>query len=57
MVPLSILALVIVYIVCYIIGFPGGPTGFVVCTKLQLKRKVATIRSYLSKGFNQPMRR
>lgn len=57
MVPLSILTLVIVYIVCYIIDFPGGPTGFVVCTKLWLKRKVATVRSYLSKGFNQPMRR
>lgn len=57
MVPLSILALVIVYIVCYIIDFPGGPIGFAVCTKLWLKRKVATIRSYLSKGFNQPMRR
>ena len=57
MVPLSILALVIVYIVCYIIDFPGGPTGFAVCTKLWLKRKVATKSSYLSKGFNQPMRR
>ena len=57
MVPLSILALVIVYIVCYIIDFPDGPTGFAVCTKLWLKRKVATLRSYLSKGFNQPMRR
>lgn len=54
MVPLSILALVIV---CYIIDFPGGPTGFAVCTKLWLKRKIATLRSYLSKGFNQPMRR
>ena len=57
MVPLSILALVIVYIVCYIIDFPGGPTQFAVCTKLWLKRKVATLCSYLSKGFNQPMRR
>lgn len=57
MVPLSILALVIVYIVCYIIDFPGDPTQFAVCTKLWLKRKVATLRSYLSKGFNQPMRR
>lgn len=54
MVPLSILTLVIV---CYIIDFPGGLTGFVVCTKMWLKRKVATLRSYLSKGFNQPMRR
>ena len=52
MVPLSILALVIVYIIRYIIDFPGGLTGFVVCTKMWLKRKVATLRSYLSKGFN-----
>ena len=52
MVPLSIIALVIVYIVCYIIDFPGGPTGFTVCAKLWLKRKVAIFRSYLSKGFN-----
>lgn len=57
MVSLFIIALAIVYIVCYIIDFPGGPTGFAVCTKLWLKRKVATFRSYLSKGFNQPMRR
>lgn len=57
MVPLSILALVIVYTVCYIIDFPGGPTRFAICTKIWLKRKVATLRSYLSKGFNQPMRR
>ena len=52
MVPLSILALVIVYTVCYIIDFPGGPTRFAICTKIWLKRKVATLRSYLSKGFN-----
>ena len=52
MVPLSVLAFVIVYIICYIIDFPSGPTGFAVCTKLWLKRKVATLRSYLSKGFN-----
>ena len=57
MVPLSILALVIVYTVCYINDFAGGPTRFAICTKIWLKRKVATLRSYLSKGFNQPMRR
>lgn len=57
MVPLSILTLVIIYIICYIMDFSGGPTGFAICTKMWLKRKVATLRSYLSKGFNQPMRR
>lgn len=52
MVPLSILTLVIIYIICYIMDFSGGPTGFAICTKMWLKRKVATLRSYLSKGFN-----
>jgi len=52
MVPLFIIALVIMYIICYIIDFPGVPSGFAVCTKLWLKRKVATKSSYLSKGFN-----
>lgn len=48
---LVIIAIVIAIIlcaVCHIMNFPGGPSGFAICTK----RKVATLRSYLSKGFN-----
>ena len=52
---LVIIAIVIAIILCavrHIMNFPGGPSGFAICTKMWIKRKVATLRSYLSKGFN-----
>ena len=52
---LVIIAIVIAIIlcaVCHIMNFPGGPSGFAICTKMWIKRKVVTLRSYLSKGFN-----
>lgn len=52
---LVIIAIVIAIIlcaVCHIMNFPGGPSGFAICTKVWLKRKVSTFRRYLSKGFN-----
>lgn len=57
---LVIIAIVIAIIlcaVCHIMNFPGGPSGFAICTKVWLKRKVSTFRRYLSKGFNQPILR
>lgn len=57
---LVIIAIVIAIIlcaVCHIMNFPGGPSGFAICTKMWIKRKVATKSSYLSKGFNQPILR
>lgn len=57
---LVIIAIVIAIIlcaVCHIMNFPGEPSGFAICTKMWIKRKIATLRSYLSKGFNQPILR
>lgn len=55
---LIIIAIVIILCaVCHIMNFPGGPSGFAICTKMWIKRKVTTLRSYLSKGFNQPILR
>lgn len=55
---LIIIAIVIILCaVCHIMNFPGGPSGFAICTKMWIKRKVATLRSCLSKGFNQPILR
>ena len=50
---LIIIAIVIILCaVCHIMNFTGGPSGFAICTKMWIKRKVATLRSCLSKGFN-----
>lgn len=48
---------IILCAVCHIMNFPGWPSGFAICTKMWIKRKVVTLRSYLSKGFNQPILR
>lgn len=53
---LVIIAIVIAIILCAVCHI-GGPSGFAICTKMWIKRKVATLRSHLSKGFNQPILR
>lgn len=36
---LPIVFMILVFIICYVLDFPGGPTGFAVCTKSWLKQK------------------
>lgn len=36
---LPIVLMILVFIICYVLDFPGGPTGFAVCTKVWFKQR------------------